>query len=182
MKGRKPKPAARQIAEGDPARRGVHKLEQQLAAKPKATSGLPSCPRHLKGRARYAWNFWSEELAVMKIDKRVDAMMLEGACQLYARAVRADLIIEKEGVVFTEHFINDDGKAVPLRIKKHPAVSVSKECWLATKAFCSESGLTLMSRERLTLEAGSKGGSDDDELLKALSQSRNKPAHSSLTH
>jgi P27 family predicted phage terminase small subunit len=180
MKGRKPKPVEQQMAEGDPAKRGVHKLEQKLASKPKATSGLPRCPRHLKGRARYAWGFWSEELAVMKIDKRPDGPMLEGACQQYARAVQADLIVDREGLVVTENFIDDEGKAFPLRIKKHPAVEISNRSWLIVKAFCSEFGLTPVSRTRLTLDGPGKGGSDDDELLKALSQSRNKPAHSSL--
>jgi hypothetical protein len=58
MKGRKPKPAARQIAEGDPSKRGVHKLDAKLDAEPKATRGLPPCPKHLRGRARTAWRCW----------------------------------------------------------------------------------------------------------------------------
>lgn len=179
MKGRKPKSAERQIAEGDPAKRGVHKLAQKLAATPKARSGLPACPRHLKGRARYAWGFWSEELAVMKLDKRPDGPMLEGACQQYARAVQADLIVEREGLICTENYIDDEGHVVPLRVKKHPAVEISNRSWLIVKAFCCEFGMTPVSRTRLTLD-GAKSGSHEDELLKALSQPRSKSAGTPL--
>lgn len=180
MRGRKPKDVARQIAEGDPRKHGTGKLDQKLAATPKATSGLPACPRHLKGRARYAWGFWSEELAVMKLDKRPDGPMLEGACQQYARAVTADLMLDREGLIVTENFIDEDGKAVPLRVKKHPAVEISNRSWLIVKAFCCEFGLTPVSRTRLTLDGGGKGGSTEDALLKVLSQPRSKTAGSPL--
>ena len=82
MRGRKPKTAAQQIAEGDPSKRGVHKLDARLEAEPKATRGLPAPPQHLKGLARKAWRFWSEELEAMNLDCRPDAMMLEGAVRL----------------------------------------------------------------------------------------------------
>lgn len=83
MRGRKPKPVALRIAEGDPSRRGVHKLEGMLDAEPKAARGLPECPKHLRGVARKAWRFWAEELAGMNLDHRPDAMMLEAACASY---------------------------------------------------------------------------------------------------
>jgi hypothetical protein len=73
MKGRKPKPIDQQIAEGDPRRHGINKLKERLAAEPKATRGLPQCPRHLRGRSRAAWSFWSAELEAMNIDRRPDA-------------------------------------------------------------------------------------------------------------
>src|SRR5947207_155075 len=97
MRGRKPKPIAQQIAEGDPRKKGKRKLQEMLNAGPKAARGLPDCPRHLKGRARTAWNFLSEELQAMKLDHRPDAMALEGACTAYALAVEADLVIAREG-------------------------------------------------------------------------------------
>src|SRR5574337_2001247 len=93
MRGRKPKPITQHIAEGDPSKLGVNKLDERLAKQPKAARGLPICPRHLSGRARAAWNFWKAELEGMKLDCRPDAMMLEGACVNYARAVQADIIL-----------------------------------------------------------------------------------------
>ena len=58
MRGRKPKTVERQIAEGDPRKHGVGKLQERLKAKVKARSGLPRCPTHLRGRARACWNMW----------------------------------------------------------------------------------------------------------------------------
>ena len=66
--GQKPKPTKAQIAAGDPRKKGVHKLEEQLAAEPKASRGLPPCPEYLVGRARDAWTFWSHELELMDLD------------------------------------------------------------------------------------------------------------------
>jgi len=104
MKGRKPKPTARKIAEGDARKIGKRKLEAKQQAEPTAFPGLPKCPRHLRGRARAAWNFWVPELEIMSLDKRPDAMMLEGACVNYARAVQADLLIEREGLMEKKGF------------------------------------------------------------------------------
>jgi len=74
MRGTKPKSTAQRIAEGDPGKVGKGKLQEKLAAEPKASAGLPECPSHLKGRARGAWGFWAEELVVMNLDRKPDAM------------------------------------------------------------------------------------------------------------
>ena len=96
MRGRKPKPTALQISAGDPRKLGVHRLEQKLEAEARGSRGLPRCPAHLRGRARKAWHFWSEELEFMNIDCRPDAQMLEGACVAYEAAVDAYETIQKQ--------------------------------------------------------------------------------------
>lgn len=171
MRGRKPKPAALQIAEGDPSKRGVHKLDEKLAAEPDTTRGLPSCPRHLKGRARYSWTFWSRELAVMNLDSKPDAMMLEGACTNYARAVDADLIIARDGLTVEESIIDKEGgERIILKIRTHPAVAISNAAWRLVRAFCSEFGLSPVSRTRLTIEKGEK----EQDLMEILSAPRER--------
>ena len=176
MKGRKPKPIELQMAEGDPRKHGKHKLEQRLAAIPKTSSGLPDCPRHLKGRARYAWKVWAEELAIMNLDKRPDGPMLEGACRAYQRAVEADLIVDKEGIIIQDKgfVVKKDGlgenKTMTVRTKQHPAVTISNNSWMLVKAFCSEFGLSPASRLRLTPSIPPDSKSDD--LLKSLSDPR----------
>lgn len=177
MRGRKPKPAAQQIAEGDPRKHGVNKLNERLEAEPQPTRGIPPCPPHLSGRARKAWKFWADQLAAMKLDYQCDAMVLEGACVNYAHAVQADQIIEKEGPVITISEIVEDGenergepiyRAVVLKIQKHPAVAVSNAAWLRVRSFCSEMGLSLVSRTRLsTVEKGDKPEEDLAALLRA---------------
>lgn len=169
MRGRKPKPLKKQISEGDPRKKGVRKLKQSLAAEPKATRGLPDCPKHLKGRARAAWGFWREELVEMKLDCRPDAMMLEGACVGYARAVQADLIVAQKGPICILNTRDPQTGRWMQKLKAHPAVAISKASWAQVRSFCSEFGLSPVSRTRLALEKPDDGQGD---LLAMLSAPR----------
>jgi P27 family predicted phage terminase small subunit len=169
VKGRKPKPVERQIAEGDPRKHGTGKLQEQLEARPKATRGFPACPKHLKGLGRSVWKFWADELGAMKLDNRPDAIMLEGACMNYARAVQAEEIIDRDGPTVTESTVNDDGDVVVLKVKAHPAVMIARQRWSLVKAFCCEFGLSPVSRMRLSVENKDEGEVD---LMEMLSQPR----------
>lgn len=170
MRGRKPKPASLQISEGDPAKRGVRKLRERLEAEPKATTGLPECPSHLKGRARKVWEFWVPELEIMELDRAPDAVMLEGACQSYSKAVEADLILDAEGLIIEESVIDkESGERIVLKRKKHPAVEVSNAAWRQVRAFCSEFGLSPVSRTRLSVGKRDEG---EQTLAKILSAPR----------
>jgi len=186
--GRKLKPLALRIAEGDPSCRGKKKLRQLLAQEPKAADGLPPCPRHLKGRARHAWTFWSTELKAMGLEKRPDAMMLEGACVAYARAVEADIMIAEEGMLIrVESYSVTDGseggkgkrkreprKTMFIADKKiHPAEKISRNAWLMVKGFCSEFGLSPVSRTRLAMDK-KPGATARESLMKILSAPREK--------
>ena len=171
MRGRKPKPLSQQIAEGDPRKKGKRKLKEELAKEPKAARGLPDCPDHLEGRARDAWQFWREELVAMHLDCRPDAMMLEGACVNYARAVEADLTLAKQGLIYGQPIFDVNGQRVGTKIKAHPAVAISNAAWVRVRAFCSEFGLSPVSRTRLTLE---KPDTSSEDLMTLLSQPRER--------
>jgi len=166
MQGRKPKPLRIQLAEGDTRKRGVRKLRAQLSLEPKAARGLPECPEHLAGRAREAWDLWREELAAMKLDCRPDAMMLEGACVAYRRAVEADLMLA-QGFTVEEPIMDKEGEIVGYKVKNHPAVAVSNASWKQLKAFCSEFGLSPVSRTRLAVEKPDTGEKDLMQMLSA---------------
>jgi P27 family predicted phage terminase small subunit len=162
---RKRKPIQLQIAEGDPRQRGKHKLQAKLASATIPVSGL-DCPSHLKGRARSTWNFWQRELEIMDLDSRCDVQMLEGAWVHYARAVKADLQIAKEGITVREPVIvNGHAHSTLTRIKKHPAVAVSNAAWDKVKAFCSEFELSPSARMRLQVAPRSKSVGDVDAIL-----------------
>ncbi len=165
----KPKALALQIAAGDPRKIGKAKLQKRLEAEPKATHGLPDCPRHLKGRARAAWAFWKEELEVMSLDSRPDAMMLEGACVNYARAVDADLIIAAGGIVLEEPILDKQETVVGTKYKANPAIAISNAAWKLAKGFCSEFGLSPVGRTRLAVE---KPNDEEKDLMEMLSQPR----------
>lgn len=167
MKGRKPKPTALQIAEGDPRKKGKSKLSDAARNEIQAQRGLPDCPEHLQGMERKIWTFWVEQLELMDIDRRPDAVMLEGACVNYARAVAADDEVEDRGLIVEEPILNKDGDEVGSKLKANPAVAISAKAWTLVKGFCSEFGFSPVSRGRIHNEAPKDG---KDELLSLLSQ------------
>ena len=176
MRGRKPKPVKTQIAAGDPKKKGVRKLEQQLEAEPKATRGLPPCPEYLKGRARDAWNFWSRELALMDLDRRPDALMLEGCCIAYDSAVDAYETIQKQGRLIAKKALDPStNKLVVVDVKPHPAVRQGNQAWALMRSFCSEFGLSPVSRIRLAIEKEDAGEADLLELLGRPREKRMPP-------
>ena len=161
MRGRR-NPTANQISEGDPCKIGKHKLIEKLNAEPRASVGLPECPKTLTGRARYAWELWAPELAVMELDRQPDAVVLEGACLAYGRAAAADRVLAREGILIRKK----NGE-----VRKHPAVDISDREWRRVKVFCCEFGFTPASRTRLTVE---KRDASAQDLMAVLSQPRQK--------
>ena len=177
MTGRPPKPTARQISEGDPRKYGVHRLEQKLEAEPKAARGLPKCPSHLKGRARRVWKFWREELQAMNLDCRPDAQMLEGACVAYEAAVDAYETIQKQGRLVAKRVLDPEtNKLVVVNVKPHPAVAQGNAAWALLKAFCSEFGLSPVSRTRLAIDRPAAGEADLMEILSRPRERRPEPS------
>jgi P27 family predicted phage terminase small subunit len=172
MPGRKPKSIQSQIAAGDPRKRGKHRLEALLAGQPKASPGLPSCPRHLKGRAHAAWTFWARELQAMDLDRRPDTQMLEGACIAYDAAIDAYETIKKQGRFIAKRALDPRTNAlVVVDVKPHPAVRQGNQAWALMKAFCGEFGLSPVSRTRLAIEKLDDG---DEDLMELLSRPREK--------
>jgi P27 family predicted phage terminase small subunit len=171
MKGRKPKSTAIQIVEGDPRRLGKNKLQQKAEREPKATDGLPDCPKYLRRNAKTkaAWNFWRAELVKMDLDRRPDRQMLEGACIAYADAVACFEIIEKQGRVLPRRARDANGNWVVVGMVAHPAVRQRNQALLIMRAFCSEFGLSPISRTRLSVENPAE---EEDDLFALLSQPR----------
>lgn len=160
------------MAEGDPRKHGVHRLEEKLKSEARGTRGLPRCPAHLKGFARKAWRMWSEELERMNLDCRPDALMLEGACLAYETAIECHMTIQKQGRQLPRHAIDPaTHKLVVVGVRPHPAVAQMNAALMVQRAFCSEFGLTPVSRTRLAVE---KPAGDDDELVAILSQPRER--------
>lgn len=179
MRGRKPKPAAQALADGDTRKIGANKLREKCAAEPQAGKGLPECPSHLKGRAREAWDSWVRDLEDMELDRRPDGQMLEGACVAYHRAVQADLMVGREGITrklwgilkTTDKAGNPKQKRVLLKEKAHPAIAISLNAWRQVRAFCSEFGLSPVSRTRLSIE---KKGGEIEDLERILNKPRER--------
>ena len=172
MRGRKPKPTELQLAEGDPRKYGVHRLEKKLEAETRGSRGLPRCPAHLQGLARKAWKMWSEELERMNLDSRPDGPMLEGACIAYETAIECYETIKKQGRMIARRILDPQTNTLVVGgLKPHPAVAQMNAAWMVLRAFCSEFGLSPVSRTRLAVDKPADG---DDELAAILSQPRER--------
>jgi P27 family predicted phage terminase small subunit len=172
MRGRKPKPTELQIAEGDPRKHGVHRLEKRLEGEAKGSRGLPRCPAHLQGLARKAWKMWSEELERMNLDCRPDGPMLEGACIAYETAIECYETIKKQGRMIARRILDPQTNTLVVGgLKPHPAAAQMNAAWMVLRAFCSEFGLSPVSRTRLAVDKPADG---DDELVAILSQPRER--------
>src|SRR5579884_1012379 len=150
MRGRKPRPTAQQISEGDPRKLGVHRLEEKLKAEVRGTRGLPKCPPHLKGIARKAWRFWSEELEKMNLDCRPDALMLEGACIGYEMAITAYEAVQKQGLLVAKRILDPEtNRLVVSNVKPNPAVAQLNAALMLEKPPAEEDDLmAILSQPR----------------------------------
>lgn len=101
----------------------------------------------------------------MRQNRRPDAMMLEGACVMYARAVDADLMIAKHGSIIAQPILDKEGHKVGTKIRNHPALAVSNASWKQVRAFCSEFGLSPSSRTRLSADRTADDADALDQLL-----------------
>ena len=158
----------RQINEGDPRKRGIHKLQEELQSEPMAAHGLPQCPRHLKGRARATWYFLREELEVMNLDCRPDALALEGACTSYALAAAAEEIIAKTGLQIEEPIFHR-GQKIGVERKNNPVLRTRNQAWARFLQFADRFGLSPQARQSLAID---KPADADKELHALLSRPR----------
>lgn len=120
--------------------------------------------------------FWSEELKTMKLDKRPDGPMLEGACWNYARAVQAELMLVAGGLTVEEKALTKTGDVVVLKTRAHPAVGIVSRAWTLVRAFCSEFGLSPASRAGLTLDKDVNREQQRANFLESLKRPRGEPA------
>lgn len=162
MVGRPPNPISLQLSAGDPRKKGKHKLQERLLTEPRAQSGSTPCPDHLTGVARDAWEFLSEQIELMGLNKVPDAMMLEGVCTAYARARSADADIAARGSIL------DDGKV-------NPSCGLTERAWTQVHRFATEFGLSPVSRSRLTIEKKDSASQDLASMLNRVRPDRAQP-------
>jgi P27 family predicted phage terminase small subunit len=150
MAGRRPKPTALKILQGNPGKRALNKHE------PKPT-GVPTCPSHLAAKAKAEWKRIGKELRAVGLLTVVDRAALAAYCTVYARWIDAEEQIQKFGTV-----IKSPKSGFPIA---NPYVGVSNTALDLMRKFCVEFGLTPASRTRLQVEPAS--GTDPFEEFMA---------------
>lgn len=144
-RGRKPKPTALKLLEGNPGKRAINKQE------PQPESVIPECPPHLKGVARTEWVRLTKELHELKIITRIDRAALAVCCTAWADYVKACDKLEKQGDVI----ISEKGG-----LYQNPWVAIKKRSMDQVQKFYAEFGMTPSSRSRVHVETPS----EEDEI------------------
>lgn len=146
-RGRKPKPTALKVLEGNPGKRPLNLNE------PKPEKKAPKCPSWLEPEAKKEWRRMSKVLEQIGVLTEVDAAAFAGYCQAYSRWKEAEEFLTKHGTIF---------KTPSGYIQQVPQVSIAQTYLKIMKDFCSEFGLTPSARTRI--KAGTAGGEATDPM------------------
>ncbi|RXM74060.1 phage terminase small subunit P27 family [Clostridium tetani] len=146
-RGRKPKPTALKVLEGNPGKRPLNIDE------PKPKKKAPKCPSWLEPEAKKEWKRMSKTLEQIGVLTQVDGAAFAGYCQAYARWREVEEFLTKHGTIF---------KTPSGYIQQVPQVSIAQTYLKIMKDFCSEFGLTPSARTRI--KADIETGKTDDPM------------------
>lgn len=138
MPGRKPKPTALKLVQGNPGRRPLNKKE------PKPPATMPPKPKHLSGFASEAWDRIAPELHRAGLLSKIDGAGLELLVCAYDDWRAANALVVAEGLTY-ECETAGGGSMVRAR----PEVAMRSDAWRRVRAILAEFGLTPASRSRI---------------------------------
>lgn len=150
QRGRKPKPTAVKILEGNPGKR---KLDM---GEPRPEKKAPRCPAWLEDEAKKEWKRMAKQLEQLGILTEIDMAAFAGYCQAYARWKEAEEYISENGMIM---------KAPSGYCQQVPQVSIAQTYLKIMNRFCEQFGLTPSARSRIVTEHGEDKENDAMELL-----------------
>ena len=137
MRGRKPKPTAVKLMDGNPGKRRIN------GAEPKPPGSLPDCPPHLSEVARDEWHRIAGSLNKIGLLTQVDRTTMAAYCQCYGRWVEAEQKLTETPPIL---------RLPSGYIQQSPWLTIAhKQLELMVK-YMSELGLTPASRSRLAIQ------------------------------
>ena len=152
-RGRKPKPTALKLLEGNPGKRPLNDREP---VPPKATL---KCPAWLLPEAKREWKRLAPALEAMGVLTMADLTAFEGYCQAYARWKEAEAFITQHGSIF---------QTPSGYVQQVPQVSIAQQNLKIMQSFCSEFGLTPATRGRFIAGGASEDGASEDPMERLL--------------
>ena len=151
-RGRKPKPTALKILEGNPGKRPLNENE------PIPPKGNIKCPSWLEPEAKKEWKRLAPSLEAMGVLTQVDLTAFAGYCQAYARWREAEEFLSQHGSIF---------KTPSGYVQQVPQVSIAQQNLKIMQSFATEFGLTPACRARIVASGGA-AESDDDPMAQLL--------------
>jgi P27 family predicted phage terminase small subunit len=151
--GKKPKPTALKLIQGNPGRRPLPKNE------PKPRAGIPPCPAHLDERARIEWERITPELNAAGLLTTIDGAVLAAYCMAYARWMDAEAALARmkarDELNSALMIKTKNGNAI-----QNPLVGVANRAMLLVHRFAAEYGMTPAARARIEAEPNVNPGTD----------------------
>lgn len=155
MAGRKPKPTALKLIQGNPGKRKVNKKEPQ----PAQGGRVPSPPAELGKMAKAEWKRIAKELHDMGVLTRIDTKTLANYCQAYEDMKIARGLLAKWNLAnpnSPNQIVTGGGM-----VRSHPLVQQIRDHRKDMMAFAAEFGLTPSSRSRVQVKGKGQGGEWD---------------------
>lgn len=152
-RGRKPKPTALKVLEGNPGRR---KLNEREPVPPK---GDIKCPTWLMPEAKKEWKRLAPSLEAMGVLTMADLTSFAGYCQAFARWKEAEEFITQHGSIF---------KTPSGYVQQVPQVSIAQQNLKIMQSFCTEFGLTPATRARIIAAGGGPEDAAEDPMERLL--------------
>lgn len=149
-RGRKPKPTAVKVLEGNPGKRPLNMYE------PVPEKKAPECPSWLNDEAKEEWDRLADKMVNLGTLTEMDMAAFAGYCQSYARWKEAEEFIEKHGPIV---------KTPSGYWQQVPQVSIAQTNLKVMLKFCSEFGLTPSFRSRMIAGEVQEGSVDEMEFL-----------------
>ena len=134
MRGRKPKPTALKLIEGNPGKRPINGHE------PKPSAARPTCPSHLSPTAKAEWKRLAGGLHRIGLLTQADRTALAAYCQAYGKWVEAEKRLAETPTLL---------KMPSGYIQLSPWVTISNKQMELMVKYMVELGLTPSSRSRM---------------------------------
>lgn len=147
--GRKPKPTALKILEGNPGKRPLNENE------PEPQVRIPVCPDCLDLPAQQEWARITPLLAELGLLSEIDRTALAGYCDAYGRWYVAQKNLRLRGLV-----VKKDGKTY-----MNPFVRVAQDAMKEAMRHLVEFGMTPSSRSRIAIFQPRSPQDDMEALL-----------------
>src|SRR3954451_5119205 len=93
MRGRRPKPTALRLGQGNPGHRPLNTRD------PKPAHSIPTCPAHLSPSAKAEWKRLAHEMHRLGILTNLDRAALSAYCKAYGRWVEAEKKLKETPVL-----------------------------------------------------------------------------------
>ena len=137
MRGRKPKPTALKLIEGNPGKRRIN------AREPKPPGSVPTCPAHLSPTAKSEWKRLATVLNQIGLLTQIDRSVLAAYCQAYGRWVEAERKLAETPPIL---------KTPAGYVQISPWITISNKQVELMARLMAELGLSPTSRSRLAVQ------------------------------